>query len=675
MKTLTIGQKISAGFAAVIALAAILGAIAAVTMLQVRDGAREMSTEFVPETRLAAALNDSVAATQIAMRSYGFTADEKYLQEARRHLERVDQNFTALKKHAADHPRLEKLRGQVNDIAAAIQAYRAAATETEAANHVIAKGRDKLNAASTEFLTGIEHIIKSQNERLIAELKEAAPPEKLVERQRKQTLAYEIRGEGNAARVAVFKAQALRDHRIIADGLANFDAMNQQFTALKGLIKVPADLKELESAHHAAALYEAEMKEIMRSLVALEEIGQRRAAAGARLDQLSAEASAAGMERTVSAADESSTKLGQASVTVQAMLAGAVLIGLTLAVFIIRGINRALRHITDSLSAGSEQIVAAAGQVSGSSQSLAAGASEQAASIEETGASVEELSSMTKRNAQSAGEAKGLAQSARQSADDSSASVGKLNVAMGELKSSSAEVAKIVKTIDEIAFQTNILALNAAVEAARAGEAGMGFAVVAEEVRSLAQRSATAAKETAEKIEKALTKSEEGARISEEVTRSLGGIIDQVRKLDALVSEIATASNEQTQGIEQVNTAVGQIDKVTQSNAAAAEESASAAEEMNAQASELNTLVGDLLVMVGGRRLHDPEGKAGVPVIGGKRRRDPAASVPATRARTDSPRTGAIQTPTLKSDRGSAAPAQTAPTPPREHAAQDAFFK
>jgi methyl-accepting chemotaxis protein len=640
-------------------------------MIGVRNDAREMSTEFVPETRLAADLNGSVAATQIAMRSYGFTADEKYLQEAHKQLKLVDQNFAALKKHADDHPRLVKLRGHVTEIDAAIKAYYSAVTETETANRVIAQGRDRLNAASAAFLANLDPIIKAQNERLIAEVKEFTAAEKLLERHHKQALLYDIRGEGNAARVAVFKAQALRNPQTIADGLANFEVMDKKFNELKALITVPADAKELAAAHQAATLYQTEMKEIMRSLVALDEVGQRRAAAGSRLDQLAGDTSAAGMDRTVTAADDSSTKLGQASVAVQAMLAGAVLIGVILAFFIIRSINRALRLVTDSLSAGSEQIVCAAGQVSGSSQSLAAGASEQAASIEETGASVEELASMTKRNAQSAGEAKGLAQAARQSADDSSTSVGKLNLAMGELKSSSAEVAKIVKTIDEIAFQTNILALNAPVEAARAGEAGMGFAVVAEEVRNLAQRSATAAKETAEKIETALTKSEEGARISEEVSRSLGGIIDQVRKLDALVSEIATASSEQTQGIEQVNAAVGQIDKVTQSNAAAAEESASAAEEMNAQASELNTLVGDLLAMVGGRRLHDAEGKSGAPRPGGRRRRDPAAGAQPTPARSGAP-TAAVRP---------AGPKLTRPSKPTvepdhgAHHVQDAFFK
>ncbi len=644
MKKFTIGQKISGGFAAVIALAAILGGIAAFTMLSVRNDARQMSTEFVPETRLASSLNDSVAATQLAMRSYGFTAEEKYLADARKNLAATEERFAALRKHADDHPQLVKLRAHLGEIEAAIKAYKAAANETEAANHVIETGRNKLNTAATEFISSIDKIIKAQNERLDAEVKDFAGAEKVIERHRKIVLSYEVRGLGNAARIAVFKAQALRSPQVIAEGLTNFEPMNKRFTELKEIFKVPADLKELEDTHAAANTYRAEMENIQGSLVALEEVGKKRAAAGANLDKLSGDTAAAGMERTVTAADDSSTQLSRASVTVQIMLAAAMLLGLVVAVLIIRGINRALRATTDSLSAGSEQIVAAATQVSGSSQSLAEGASEQAASLEETGASVEELSSMTKRNAQNAEQAKTIAQAARHSADESAASVTRLNTAMSDLKTSSAEVAKIVKTIDEIAFQTNILALNAAVEAARAGEAGMGFAVVAEEVRSLAQRSAQASKETAAKIESALAKSDEGARISEEVAASLGSIIEQVRNLDTLVSEIATASNEQTQGIGQVNIAIGEIGKVTQSNAAAAEESASAAEELNAQAAELNSLVGDLLALVGGQRVGDAAGRSGAAMPGGMRKRDQLAAQP----RSPAPR---ASSPVLKTHR------------------------
>jgi methyl-accepting chemotaxis protein len=175
-----------------------------------------------------------------------------------------------------------------------------------------------------------------------------------------------------------------------------------------------------------------------------------------------------------------------------------------------------------------------------------------------------------------------------------------MNTAMGAIKASSDDIAKIIKTIDEIAFQTNILALNAAVEAARAGEAGMGFAVVADEVRNLAQRSAVAAKETAVKIEGAISRSAQGVQISNKVAQTLNDIVTKARQVDELAAEVAGASREQTQGITQINVAVGQMDKVTQSNAASAEESAAAAQELNAQAVVMKKSVNDLLKLVGG---------------------------------------------------------------------------
>jgi methyl-accepting chemotaxis protein len=542
----------------------------------------------------------------------------------------IDREFAAVRQLADSHPQLVKLRGHIGEIEAAARDFKTGIANTEAQNRVISADREKMNTASAAFNASIDRISAAQNERLDKEATDAAGADKIIERHRKLWLATEIRIAGNAARIAVFKAQALRAPQLIAEGLDNFKVMDSHFAELKGLLKVAADLQQLEEARQAAQSYRQEMQQIMASLMTLDEVGRKRAEAAGRLSTLSKEIATAGMQRTVSSADESSGRLARASLSVQIMLALAVALGMGTAFVIIRGINRALRTATDSLSVGTEQIVAAAGQVAGSSQSLAEGASEQAASLEETSASIEEMSGMTKRNAESAQQARVITQAARASADQSAAAVTKLNTAMDELKASSAAVAKIVKSIDEIAFQTNILALNAAVEAARAGEAGAGFAVVAEEVRSLAQRSAQSAKETAEKIEAALSKSEEGARISVEVSSSLGGIIEQVRKLDGLVAEIAQASGEQSQGIEQVNTTVTQIDKITQSNAAAAEESASASEELNAQAAELNTLVGDLLSLVGGRRANDPHGKPGAIKAAGVRRADQRKTSPAT---------------------------------------------
>jgi methyl-accepting chemotaxis protein len=285
-----------------------------------------------------------------------------------------------------------------------------------------------------------------------------------------------------------------------------------------------------------------------------------------------------------------------------ALVAGLVAALAAVAAFVLATrVTRPILRLIADLRGGAVEVGQAATQMTDASQTLAQGCTEQAASLEETSASLEELSGMTRNNAESAAKANDFARRARAAADAGATDMKAMSTAMSDIRGSSDEIAKIIKTIDEIAFQTNILALNAAVEAARAGEAGMGFAVVAEEVRRLAQRSAQAARETADKIAGAIGKTALGVEISDKVGRSLEEIVEKVRHVDMLVGEVAAASHQQSQGVEQINAAVRQMDKVVQTNSAAAEESASSAEELNAQALTLNAALDGLTLIVGAK--------------------------------------------------------------------------
>ena len=287
-------------------------------------------------------------------------------------------------------------------------------------------------------------------------------------------------------------------------------------------------------------------------------------------------------------------------VTIAGSIAAVGVVILALSLWMARSIGAHVHGLVGSLLSGSDEVTGAAAQVSTASQRLAAASSRQASELEEASASLEEISSMVRSNTDNAEQSTAFAQQARTAAEHGVQEMEAMGNAMQAIKASSDDIAKIIKTIDEIAFQTNILALNAAVEAARAGEAGAGFAVVAEEVRSLAQRSAAAAKETETQISAAISRTAQGVEGSAKVGASLGQIVELVRKVDELSAEVCTASREQSQGLELLTKSVGSMDSLTQDNAASSEETASAATELSSQAQALRDTARSLLLFVDG---------------------------------------------------------------------------
>lgn len=394
--------------------------------------------------------------------------------------------------------------------------------------------------------------------------------------------------------------------KIMEDIRQELEAVNLLSEKYEGVITAARDRELLRAIKEARAPYAtASVNVLMNEPGKLKEAMEIVAKELDPASQKYIDAVRAAVASQVSNANEAGetvqAAVASAGLAIQIGLAVLLTAGIGIGWTIVRGITRILDRIAVTLLNGSSQVAAVSAQVATASHSLAEGSSEQTASVEETSASLEEMATMTQRNADHSQSAKSLARQTRVAAETGASDMKEMSVAMDAIKISGDNIAKIIKTIDEIAFQTNILALNAAVEAARAGEAGMGFAVVAEEVRNLAQRSAQAARETAERIEDSIQKSLHGVQISSKVGQSLQEIVDKARQVDNLVDQIAAASNEQSQGIQQVNAAVAKMDRVTQTTAASAEESNASAQELRCQAGQLAEAVKQLLQLVGNR--------------------------------------------------------------------------
>lgn len=314
--------------------------------------------------------------------------------------------------------------------------------------------------------------------------------------------------------------------------------------------------------------------------------------------------------------DESST-LGPAIALVQhsdrlvfSVAALSVLLVAAVWILIARRASSRFTVLTGRLVQASSLVTSAATQVAQANHQLADTTHRQATNIEESSASLEQMATMTKASAENASQAKIKANQTRNAVETCQKAMVRMSEAIEQIKTSSGQTAKIIKTIDDIAFQTNLLALNAAVEAARAGESGKGFAVVAEEVRNLALHSAKAARDTAELIEESQKNAVSGVGASEEVVRILKQIVEDVLDITKRVNDVSTASDDQATGIEQISHTVTQMDSVTQGNASSAEESAAAGEELNRQAHELDTVVGLLESLVTGAHTHTEESES-----------------------------------------------------------------
>ena len=614
MKSLSLGMKISLGFAALIIIACALGLMAIVKMGGVETQSAMLANEYVPEVEVANELKGTVSSLLFEMRGYAFTEDEEFYKKALTEMAAVEAALEKTKKLEAASPNLKALKGQLEKVTRGYNEYKTLSIQTKDTIGKMAEERKKMLDLAGRYMKNSSDFLVSQDEAFKREVganEDAGKKESmLLERLHKIELVNEVIDFGNEARIGNFRSQATRSPEVMKEAMLVFPKIEEKLNELQKTTRAAANLKQIEDIRAAGTAYKQGMTDFLNLWLENEALAAKRGQVFQEVNAACKETADAGAEAADRIAKEAVSALSTASFIMIIGLIAALIIGVVLAFFITRSITVPINRIIAGLNEGAGQVASASGQVSSSSQSMAEGASQQAASIEETSSSMEEMSSMTKRNAENAGNADGLMKDANHVVTTANTSMGQLTQSMQEISKASEETSKIIKTIDEIAFQTNLLALNAAVEAARAGEAGAGFAVVADEVRNLAMRAATAAKDTAQLIEGTVKKVNDGSHLVSTTNEAFTKVAESSGKVGTLVAEIAQASKEQSNGIDQVNIAITEMDKVVQQNAANAEESASAAEEMSAQAEQLKEYVDELVVLVTGRKNEAGHSKA-----------------------------------------------------------------
>lgn len=597
-------EKIGSGYAFLILIVLALGAISLYSMLTVEKGAETLVAQAIPQTRIASSIERNTWKAMFNLRGWSLSEDPKMYEDGNEAIKKTKSCLEEAASLTSQYPELATFKDKTAVAEAKTLEYDKMIAQTAALF-------TKQNAALSKMVESGQLLVKNatdyyehQIETIHQDLDAGLPPEKIKQRLSKIKTAAQIVTETNTLRIAVRKGQALRQIKIITDAEKGFDAIQAEIKELLANSVQQVNVDQLNTCLAATDNYRNAMKEYTKLVEEGNILAAERCKTVNEVVDTAIAASDQGLNATVTVAQSARESLASARKIILFGSIIAVIVSIIQAIFLTLSITRSIQSIIVGLSNGASQVNEASTQVAMASQAMAEGASEQASSLEESSAALEEMTSMVRQNADNASQANIMASQSKQAADRGREAMIRMGDAIGNIKKSSDETSKILKRIDEIAFQTNLLALNAAVEAARAGDAGQGFAVVAEEVRNLARRSAEAARDTSALLEGSQRTADNGVNVSSEVAEILQEISISGEKVAHLAAEVAAATNEQAQGIENINIAVSQIDKITQNNAANSEEAASASEELNAQARELNDMVNSLTRLIQGGRNH-----------------------------------------------------------------------
>jgi methyl-accepting chemotaxis protein len=594
--------KIGLGFGCLLGVSATVGVLASWGMRGVQRESVVLAEERVPQVEVANLSERTVRDAGSEMREYFRALDRRQFDAGLARVAELKSNIEKARALAARSPHLHELAEAAQALEKHVQKYEAICQAIAQQGDAVLAARTSIRQAGKAYAEACVPYVESMYANLDKELGGDTSVERLRERVTKCRLGQTLTQIGDTVLTQLWDAQTERSAAALLAAKEPIAQATKLIDEIMPVTRQEVNRGYLNTIRTAAAQLGAAVEQIHACWAKMDELGAQRVALDQQMIELVRASADSGLRHTVDSSLAAVRSLGRASQLTLGGLAGALLLGVVLAVALTRGITGPVQRIVAGLNDGADQVAVAAGQVAQASQHLAEGASSQAASLEESSSALEQMAAQTRASADGARRASELAQQARANAAAGDQTVAQLNEAMAGISASSDQISKIIKVIEEIAFQTNLLALNAAVEAARAGEHGKGFAVVADEVRGLAQRAATAAGETTGLIEDSVSQAKNGATVAAAAAQTLQAILTDVTQVADLIGGIASSSDQQARGVEQINLAVAQMDKVTQATAAGSEQAASAAEQLQAQSEQLKGSVGDLQALVYGRR-------------------------------------------------------------------------